>query len=144
MIMNTALHISILLIDENPRTRWEVIAALLSVGVTAEVKSITTLHSTREMFAGQQNYDLIIIDPLTFSGHGVEIIAELKVHPYSKHIPLLVYSSCRKKDWSGAVCVSKSAYSALLAGAILQSIPRTRLGVLSPHAARALAVASST
>ncbi|HXK37532.1 MAG TPA: hypothetical protein VJ579_00475 [Candidatus Paceibacterota bacterium] len=142
--MSTSQNITLALIDENPRTRWEIVAALLGVGLTAKVISIENQQSAREVLSGEERIDLIIADPFAFLGHGVEIIATIRTHSAGKHLPLLIYSSCGKKNWGGAVCVPKPAHSVQLAGAILRCLPRGRLSMLSPLAARAIALSSPT
>jgi CheY-like chemotaxis protein len=140
--MENSSHLTILLIDENPRTRWEVIAALLSVGFSSNVIMVNAERPARDALASEEKFDLIIADPFAYLGHGVEMMAEMRNHPIGKHIPMLVYSSCRKKSWDGAACVPKPAHGALLAGAILRCLPRGRLEVISPPAARAIALSS--
>lgn len=141
--MNNSPQISILLVDENPRTKWEIIAALLSVGFTAHVVVVDKQITHRELLSGKEQFDVIVVDPFAFLGHGVEIISELRMHPLAKHIPMLVYSTCSKKAWGGAMYIPKPAHSAQLAGAILHCLPQEQIAALSPVAARAIALSSS-
>lgn len=136
--MNNTPQISILLIDENPRTRWEIIAAFLSVGIIAEVIIANANDTPKDLFAGTRKFNMIVVDPFSYVGHGIEMMEALRAYPISKHIPVLIYSACAKKDWGGAMCVNKPAHSAVLAGALLRTLPQDALTGLPTRSERAL------
>lgn len=141
--MNNTSQLSILLIDENPRSRWEIIAAFLSVGLTAEVIIADELDTPKELFAGTRKFNMIVADPYAYRGHAVELIAALRNYALSKRVPVLIYSACDQKDWNGSICITKPAHSAVLAGALLRTLPQDALTGLPTRTERAGAIADS-
>ncbi len=141
--METQHEIRILLIDENPKVRWSITAALASLGILSKVTVVDRVCSVNDLFMGEAEFDLAIVDPFALLGHGVELFASMHAHPIGKHLPVLIYTASHKEKWNGSHLLTKPAHNDDLAIAILQTIPQSKVSELPVSAVRALTTASA-
>lgn len=134
-------ELSVLVVDQDPRVRWEVSAALLRVGYSSHIVAISTPTTATEVFgSSDRSFDVLVIDPLAFLGEGAELLAQIREHPSGSTIPTIIYSMVDGGHWHTCGYIEKPAAGDILAGAILRCVGLKGLVPLTAQAAQAIAL----